>query len=93
MFLVFRALNGRLDSRVETDLHGLTVKEALELLPFLLRRAQSRRQQNLVVITGEGNHSAGGTARLKPAVLKWLSNAKFRYVVMNPAGSIKVMLR
>jgi hypothetical protein len=92
MLLVFRALNGRLDSRTETDLHGLTVKESLELLPFLLRRAQSQRKQHLVVITGEGNHSAGGQARLKPAVLKWLANAGFRYIALNP-GSVRVALR
>ncbi|KAF7248160.1 NEDD4-binding protein 2 [Varanus komodoensis] len=65
------------------DLHGLHVDEALD---HLYRVLEEKKQEYslaggkpyLYVITGRGNHSQGGVARIKPAVMKYLTSHKFR---------------
>uniref|UniRef100_A0A2K5YWV2 NEDD4 binding protein 2 n=1 Tax=Mandrillus leucophaeus TaxID=9568 RepID=A0A2K5YWV2_MANLE len=46
----------------------------------------------LSVITGRGNHSQGGVARIKPAVIKYLISHSFRFSEIKP-GCLKVMLK
>ncbi|XP_061439089.1 NEDD4-binding protein 2 isoform X2 [Rhineura floridana] len=65
------------------DLHGLHVDEALDHLCRVLQ--EKTEEYNLAggkpylyVITGRGNHSQGGVARIKPAVMKYLASHKFR---------------
>ena len=65
------------------DLHGLHVDEAIEHLTTVLQQKTEEFKQNggkpyLSVITGRGNHSQGGVARIKPAVIKYLTSHNFR---------------
>uniref|UniRef100_A0A8C5SP21 NEDD4 binding protein 2 n=1 Tax=Laticauda laticaudata TaxID=8630 RepID=A0A8C5SP21_LATLA len=61
------------------DLHGLHVDEALAHLSRVLQEKTKEHSlaggiPYLYVITGRGNHSQGGVARIKPAVTKYLTS-------------------
>jgi DNA-nicking Smr family endonuclease len=74
--------------RMRIDLHGLRVGEALSRVAKtieVMRNAAAARAKHgggggglpdrrgrLTIITGRGVHSAGGKARIKPAVEQWL---------------------
>ncbi|XP_025028724.1 NEDD4-binding protein 2 isoform X1 [Python bivittatus] len=78
------------------DLHGLHVDEALGHLCRVLQEKTKERslaggKPYLYVITGRGNHSQGGVARIKPAVMKYLTSRKFRFTEIKP-GYLKVLL-
>ncbi|KAJ7326680.1 hypothetical protein JRQ81_016439 [Phrynocephalus forsythii] len=79
------------------DLHGLHVDEALDHLGRVLQEkteecSQAGGKPYLYVITGRGNHSQGRVARIKPAVMRYLTSHKFRYTEIKP-GCLKVMLK
>nr|XP_008109827.1 PREDICTED: NEDD4-binding protein 2 [Anolis carolinensis] len=79
------------------DLHGLHVDEALDHLSRVLQEKEEEcslagGKPYLYVITGRGNHSQGGVARIKPAVMKYLTSHKFRFTEIKP-GCLKVMLK
>ncbi|XP_033017124.1 NEDD4-binding protein 2 isoform X2 [Lacerta agilis] len=79
------------------DLHGLHVDEALAHLGRVLQEKTEEcnlagGKPYLYVITGKGNHSQGGVARIKPAVMKYLTSHKFRFTEIKP-GCLKVMLK
>lgn len=59
----------RLDRQL--DLHGLTREEALQALPGFLRSARMAGEKAVLVITGQGLHSADGPV-LQQAVAGWL---------------------
>jgi DNA-nicking Smr family endonuclease len=75
------------------DLHGLFVKEAqvrVEQHVQLCRRAGITRT---VVITGQGNHSRGGLAKLKPAITELCEKENLRVLMDRPnPGCITVLL-
>ncbi|XP_063166345.1 NEDD4-binding protein 2 isoform X2 [Candoia aspera] len=78
------------------DLHGLHVDEALNHLCRVLQEKTKEYslaggKPYLYVITGRGNHSQGGVARIKPAVMKYLTSHKFRFTEIKP-GCLKVLL-
>ncbi|KAK9480160.1 hypothetical protein V1514DRAFT_290265 [Lipomyces japonicus] len=75
---VFRANNSDSDAD-EIDLHGLYVKEAEEILEQRIRACISRNEDHLEVIVGKGHHSAGGVAKLKPAVERLCQEHGFRF--------------
>ncbi|KAJ3410886.1 hypothetical protein HDV05_003104 [Chytridiales sp. JEL 0842] len=52
----------------EVDLHGLHTSEALAFVEQRLVQAKRNKQTHLIIITGKGNNSADGVAKLKPAV-------------------------
>ncbi|KAF9133143.1 hypothetical protein BGW39_010472 [Mortierella sp. 14UC] len=52
----------------ELDLHGLKVREALEITRERLNRFVKNREPNLIIIVGRGNNSLNGVAKIKPAV-------------------------
>ncbi|KAI0829610.1 hypothetical protein BC628DRAFT_1416664 [Trametes gibbosa] len=52
----------------EIDLHGLYVKEAIRYTDKSIQEARSRGDSKIRFITGKGLHSAGGVAKLKPAI-------------------------
>lgn len=64
---VFRENNADLEAN-EIDLHGLYVKEAEYILQNRIAAAIRSNQSQLRVIVGKGHHSAGGIAKLKPAI-------------------------
>lgn len=49
------------------DLHGLWVEDAKKLLLKRMARAKAEGEERMVVIVGQGNHSANGP-RIKPAI-------------------------
>ncbi|KAG7263865.1 hypothetical protein CRUP_001197 [Coryphaenoides rupestris] len=67
---IFERVNASLLPMNVLDLHGLHVDEALQHL------------EQLSVITGRGNHSQGGVARIRPAVIEYLTNKHYR--CLNP---------
>uniref|UniRef100_A0A6J0SZQ3 NEDD4-binding protein 2 isoform X1 n=1 Tax=Pogona vitticeps TaxID=103695 RepID=A0A6J0SZQ3_9SAUR len=79
------------------DLHGLHVDEALDHLGAVLQEKTEEcslagGKPYLYVITGRGNHSQGRVARIKPAVMRYLTSHKFRFTEIKP-GCLKVMLK
>jgi len=57
---------------LEVDLHGCTVERAQRRLREALTRARALRISPVLVVTGKGHGSAGGTAKLRPAVEAFL---------------------
>ena len=80
------------------DLHYLHISEALKAAKLFL----TERQQLLVakkvacvkvtIITGRGNHSHGGQARLKPAIKEFLQSKGFSFHEEN-SGAFVVTLK
>ncbi|KAJ3150296.1 hypothetical protein HDU86_006687 [Geranomyces michiganensis] len=58
-------------SMSEIDLHGLFVKEALEALDTHVAKCRAAGVTRTRVITGKGNHSKDGMAKIRPAVEEW----------------------
>ncbi|KAI8993845.1 hypothetical protein BD414DRAFT_436080 [Trametes punicea] len=52
----------------EVDLHGLYVKEAIQYTDKAIQEARARGDSKIRLIVGKGLHSAGGVAKLKPAI-------------------------
>ncbi|KAG8516517.1 NEDD4-binding protein 2 [Galemys pyrenaicus] len=80
---IFEKVNASLLPQNVLDLHGLHVDEAIEHLTTVLQQKTEECKQSggkpyLSVITGRGNHSQGGVARIKPAVIKYLTSHSFR---------------
>lgn len=62
------------------DLHGLFVKEALDVVSQVLHSMQTG--ESVQFITGRGKHSAGGVSKIKVALQERLASAKdLRYQV------------
>lgn len=83
---IFEKVNASLLPQNVLDLHGLHVDEAIEHLTTVLHRKTEEFKQSggkpyLSVITGRGNHSQGGVARIKPAVIKYLTSHSFRFIL------------
>ncbi|KAL1023977.1 hypothetical protein UPYG_G00049780, partial [Umbra pygmaea] len=81
---IFERVNSSLLPQNVLDLHGLHVDEALIHLQQVLEEKITERQQSLCapqlsVITGRGNHSHGGVARVRPAVIDYLKTQGYRY--------------
>ncbi|KAM4807656.1 NEDD4-binding protein 2 [Rhinophrynus dorsalis] len=79
------------------DLHGLHVDEAMKHLRRVLQEKMDEYKQKggksyLSVITGRGNHSQGGVARIKPAVVDYLTNQNFRFQEIRP-GVLRITLK
>jgi len=65
---------------LEVDLHGHTVERAKRRLLQELTRARALRISPVLVVTGKGFGSAGGSAKLRPAVEAWLRGPDGRAV-------------
>ncbi|EDO49717.1 predicted protein, partial [Nematostella vectensis] len=76
------------------DLHGLHVTEALRALSERLTHQESskNRPRYISVVTGRGNHSRGGKAKIKPAVLEYLRQHDYRHEQLHP-GLVRVYLK
>ncbi|TFK75272.1 DUF1771-domain-containing protein [Pluteus cervinus] len=75
--LVFREHN---DNRPpgEIDLHGLYVKEAIAFTDQALVNAKNNGSTELRIIVGKGLHSAGGAAKVKPAIAELMQKHRLR---------------
>ncbi|XP_024067426.1 NEDD4-binding protein 2 [Terrapene carolina triunguis] len=94
---IFEKVNESLLPENVLDLHGLHVDEAINHLSRVLQEKSHEYKQTggkpyLCVITGRGNHSQGGVARIKPAAIKYLTSHNFRFTEIKP-GCLKVMLK
>jgi len=79
----------------QLDLHLLHVDEAIATLKAFLeeRKAEHRADLHYVhVITGHGRHSAGGIARIKPAVINFLNTSNYRFREQHK-GMLRVYLK
>ncbi|NXP16826.1 N4BP2 protein, partial [Scytalopus superciliaris] len=93
---IFERVNTSLLPMNVLDLHGLHVDEAVNQLSRVLQEKSEEYQQAggkpcLTVITGRGNHSQGGVARIRPAAIRYLTTHNFRFTEIKP-GCLKVML-
>ncbi|TSO98524.1 NEDD4-binding protein 2 [Bagarius yarrelli] len=84
---IFERVNSTLLPQNVLDLHGLHVNEALQHLQQVLAKKTSEWQQGLCrpqlsVITGRGNRSQGGVARIRPAVLDYLRSQHYKYITV-----------
>jgi hypothetical protein len=78
------------------DLHGLHVTDAIEVLEYHINYLcclNNPCSWLMKVVTGVGNHSASGIARIQPAVLDYLAVSGYFFDVedMNP-GIVRIML-
>ncbi|XP_074486214.1 NEDD4-binding protein 2 [Sebastes fasciatus] len=94
---IFERVNASLLPNNVLDLHGLHVTEALEHLGQVLQDKTTDCEQGLcrpqlTVITGRGNHSQGGVARIRPAVIDYLTNKHYRFTEPQP-GLVYVSLK
>ena len=62
------------------DLHGLRVDEALH---FFERKCRERRGDVFECVTGAGNNSEFGIAKIKEAVVAWCDRHGVRYEMKN----------
>ncbi|KAJ1214790.1 hypothetical protein NDU88_002401 [Pleurodeles waltl] len=80
---IFNRVNESLLPENVLDLHGLHVDEAIDQMCQILQEKSEEYKRTggkpyLSVITGRGNHSQGGVARIKPAVIDYLTSHNFR---------------
>ncbi|CAM9414389.1 unnamed protein product [Phaeothamnion confervicola] len=88
---------------VAVDFHGLRVDEARQALDSLLSlltgsaclskgtRTNLSRVRHINVICGRGKHSAGGRAKLLPAVEQYCQAQEYRFVALC-AGTLRITL-
>jgi len=78
----------------EVDLHGLFVKEAELKVNEAISAAEARGNPSVRFIVGQGLHSDGGIAKLKPALTTYIRKLR-RSVDTDPdnAGVLVVSLR
>lgn len=83
--LIFQAHNAghQLDT---IDLHELLVSEALEELKKRVAELNRNGYSSLTVITGQGLHSRGGVAKIKPSVVQWAISSGISYQDNTPAS-------
>jgi U3 small nucleolar RNA-associated protein 10 len=85
--------NNRSRDRLEVDLHGLRVQEALAKCKECIEWARREKQRSIVFIVGKGIHSADGVSRLRPAVQRLVEEFNLRCVPSQPTpGCITVQL-
>ncbi|XP_066286594.1 NEDD4-binding protein 2-like [Branchiostoma lanceolatum] len=94
--------NAGLDQLNCLDLHGLHVNEAIDALKSVLKEKERELHHAstsrhpvanyICVITGRGNNSRGGVARLKPAVLNFLRTNDYRFTEPQ-VGLVKITLK
>jgi hypothetical protein len=76
---------------VDVDLHGQTADGSLRTLTAVFSGALATRNvKGVRVIVGGGRHSAGGVARVGPAVRRALEERGVRYVEENAGGVLLV---
>ncbi len=68
----------------QIDLHGLHVTEAIEYAKKHVLACRQRGMKQTVLITGRGNRSKDGLAKLKPAVEEWLMEENLRAMIDTP---------
>jgi DNA-nicking Smr family endonuclease len=86
---IFRRQNPNIESYQSIDLHGLHVKEALELTEAYLQKAGAQGSRRYEIITGKGLHSEG-KAKIKPAVGEFLKEKGYKFSELEGGYQIKL---
>ena len=63
-------------ARVKIDLHHLFVREAKEYVERHLDLCRRAKLQKTEIISGRGNHSVGGVAKIRPAIMELLETQR-----------------
>lgn len=76
---------------IETfDLHGLLVREAIQLVASIFLFHGEEGRMILRFIVGRGNHSMGGISRLGPALRRYFDSRGVSYTVLD--GEIRARI-
>ncbi|KAF9175480.1 hypothetical protein BGX20_004903 [Mortierella sp. AD010] len=68
----------------EIDLHGLKVREALDITRERLAKFIKNKETNLIIIVGRGNNSVNGVAKIKPAVIELVKEYRIKATPNKP---------
>eukprot|EP01080_Neovahlkampfia_damariscottae_P004167 gene4167-7477_t len=71
------------------DLHGFYVKEALDVLEQKLKNLKSLKK--IFIITGTGQHSKHGKAKLRPEVNNYLKNRNYKFKEVHPGNQFTIL--
>ncbi len=71
-----RVRRGELPVDARLDLHGKRSDEARDALEAFLRDKRARRDRNVLVIHGRGEHSPAGAGVLRGEIAAWLSQGR-----------------
>jgi len=71
----------------ELDLHGLKVREALDITRERLTKFVKNKEPNLIIIVGRGNNSINGVAKIKPAVIELVNEFHIKATPNKPPNS------
>lgn len=97
-----RLRRGDIPVDARLDLHGKRAEEAKEALEAFLRDRRGRRDRNVLVIHGRGEHSPAGVGVLRGEIAAWLSQGRASQHVAafatardddGGAGALYVLLR
>ena len=101
--ILFDSRQATVEKTNKLDLHSLHVDEAVKLVKDILSGRLSELNQmpsarvgknktQITIITGRGNHSRGGNAKVRPSVINYLKQHNFYFTETNP-GVLEVFLR
>ncbi|XP_037778504.1 uncharacterized protein LOC119575140 [Penaeus monodon] len=74
------------------DLHGMTVREATDWFEYFLSFHQDLGTDSMKVVTGRGNNSADGKAKIKPVIEDLLGELGLKFRIMSKGGCYLVWL-
>ncbi|XP_042862895.1 uncharacterized protein LOC122247579 isoform X2 [Penaeus japonicus] len=86
---VIKERNGGMPS---LDLHGMTVREAKDWTEFFISHHEDKGTEVVSVITGRGNNSVDGKAKIRPVIERLLCDLGLDYRVVNKGGCLTVWL-
>lgn len=101
-FILGRLRAGQYSPEAHLDLHGLNIEQAFPALVQFIKAAYTGGKRHLVLITGRGRNSPGGTPVLRERVQVWLTREPLKRVVLafcsaqrrdGGAGALYVLLR
>ncbi|KAL4142940.1 hypothetical protein QTP88_005329 [Uroleucon formosanum] len=89
------------ENATSLDLHNLSVSDAIVALDIYLDNHISNlkksnggnRGRQLTIITGRGKHSPKGIARIKPVVIKKLTDRRLMYLEPEIPGTVMVIIK
>ena len=101
--ILFHSKHEVVERSNKLDLHSLHVDEAVKLVKEILSSRLSelgqssaarvgKNKSQITIITGRGNHSRGGNAKLRPSVINYLKQHNYYFTETNP-GVLEVYLR
>ncbi len=93
---------GTYSPEAHVDLHGKNIEQAYATLVSFVKHAYQDGKRHLIVVTGRGKNSPGGTPVLRERVQAWFTRDPFKRVVLGfcsakpsdgGAGALYLLLR